>query len=116
MGSPGFWPLGSPESRRTPRSCYSSACLTCLSFLYMDSQRRTCRSRPASALGQLSRRARVEQDDDAVLIALIEQFGSVHHTIARRRAGILVDSHFHPHTRHSYGVTGANHRPTIASM
>src|SRR5271156_5638320 len=42
------------------------------SFLDMDGKCRTCRSRPARALGLLGRRVRDEQDDDTVLIPLIE--------------------------------------------
>src|SRR5271163_5055848 len=82
----------------------------------MDGQCRTCRSRPARALGLLGRRVRDEQDDDTVLIPLIEHLGRIHYAVPRRCADILVNSHFHLQTLHSYGVTGATHRPTIASI
>jgi hypothetical protein len=61
----------------------------------MDGQCGTRRSRPAGALGLLGGWVRVEQDDDTVVIALVENFGRIHNAVARRCADMLVDSHFH---------------------
>src|SRR5271166_3320567 len=78
------------------------------SFLDMDGQCGTCRSCAAGALGLLGGRVLVEQDDDAVVVPLVENFGRIHDAVPRRCADVLIDSHFH----YSLFTRAASRAPT----
>src|ERR1700731_1756887 len=66
-----------------------------ISFLDVNGQCGTRRRGSAGARRLLGRGIRIEQDDHAVVVPLVEDFGRVHDAVPRRRANALVDSHFH---------------------
>src|SRR5947209_12612408 len=66
-----------------------------ISFLDVNGQCGASGGCAPREVGLPGRWIRIEQDDHAVVLPLVEQLRRVHHTVPRGCANILVDSDFH---------------------